>query len=70
MIVGILRRGVQNGELTRDTDIDALAWHYFGVLQAVVNFPHAGADLGMLTRMIDVAMAGWPANDKPPQPVR
>jgi hypothetical protein len=45
-------------------------WHYFGVLQAVVNFPHAGADLGMLTRMIDVAMAGWPANDKLPQPVR
>jgi AcrR family transcriptional regulator len=59
VLVGILQRGVKNGELTRDADVDALAWHYFGVLQAIVNFPHAGADLHTLHRMIDVAMAGW-----------
>jgi AcrR family transcriptional regulator len=64
VLVNILRKGVQNGELSHDADVDALAWLYFGVLQAVVNFPHAGADPGTLNRMIDVAMASWPANNK------
>jgi len=65
ILVKILREGIQNGELPRDADIDALAWYYFGVLQAVVNFPYAGADLESLSRMIDVALAVWPANDTP-----
>ncbi len=58
VFANILRKGVENGELRRDTDIDALAWHYFGVLQAVVNFPTAGAHESMLNRIIDVALAG------------
>jgi AcrR family transcriptional regulator len=61
----ILREGIQDGELPRDADVDTLAWYYFGVLQAVVNFPYAGADLGSLDRMIDLAMAVWTANDTP-----
>jgi AcrR family transcriptional regulator len=61
----ILREGIQYGELASDADLDALAWYYFGVLQAVVNFPHAGADLGTLERMVDVAMAAWPENSRP-----
>jgi hypothetical protein len=38
-----------------------MAWHYLGVLQAVLNFSQAGADPPMLDRMIDVAMSAWPA---------
>lgn len=58
IIAGFLREGQTKGELARDADIEALAWHYLGVLHAVLNFPYAGADL--LERMIDVAMSAWP----------
>lgn len=58
----ILQEGVNAGELARDADIGALAWYYFGVLQAVVNFPHSGASLDNLAGMIDVAMTAWPTN--------
>jgi AcrR family transcriptional regulator len=60
VFASILRKAAENGELRHDADIDALAWHYFGVLQTVLNFSTAGADENMLNRMIDVAMAGWP----------
>jgi TetR/AcrR family transcriptional regulator, copper-responsive repressor len=60
MIAGILRAGVTAGELAEDSNIDAMAWHYLGVLQAVLNFAQAGADAHMLDRMIDVAMSAWP----------
>jgi AcrR family transcriptional regulator len=56
----LLREGVEKGELAREADVDALAWHYLGVLQAVLNFPYAGADVSLLERMIDVAMSAWP----------
>lgn len=65
ILAKILREGIKDGELPRDADVDALAWYYFGVFQAVVNFPHAGADLGTLDRMVDVAMAAWPQNSRP-----
>jgi len=61
ILAGLLREGVAAGELAEDADIDAMAWHYLGVLQAVLNFAQAGADPGMLDRMIDVAMSAWPA---------
>jgi AcrR family transcriptional regulator len=60
-IASLLRDGVASGELAADTDIDALAWHYLGVVQAVLNLPQAGADAAALNRMIDVAMRAWPA---------
>jgi TetR/AcrR family transcriptional regulator, copper-responsive repressor len=60
ILAGLLREGVAAGELAEDTDIDAMAWHYLGVLQAVLNFPQAGADPRKLDRMIDVAMSVWP----------
>lgn len=62
IFAGLLREGVVAGELAEDTDIDAMAWHYLGVLQAVLNSPQAGADPTMLDRMIDVAMAVWPSS--------
>jgi AcrR family transcriptional regulator len=61
MLAGVLRKGVAAGELAADADIDAMAWHYLGVLQAVLNFAQAGADARTLDRMIDVAMSAWPA---------
>lgn len=60
ILAGLLREGVAAGELAEATDIDAMAWYYLGVLQAVLNFPPAGADPSMLDRMIDVAMSIWP----------
>jgi hypothetical protein len=64
MIAGILREGVTAGELAEDSNIDAMAWHYLGALQAVLNFPQAGADRSMLDQMIDVAMSAWPVQSR------
>ena len=61
ILAGLLRGGVAAGELAEDADIDAMAWYYLGVLQALLNFPQAGADPSMLDRMIDVAMSVWPS---------
>ena len=60
ILAGLLREGVAAGELAEETDIDAMAWYYLGMLQAVLNFPQAGADPSMLDRMIDAAMSVWP----------
>jgi AcrR family transcriptional regulator len=60
ILAGLLREGVAAGELAEDADIDAMAWHYLGVLQAELNFAQTGADRGALDRMIDVAMSAWP----------
>ncbi len=62
IFASMLHDAVRNEELAHDADINALAWYYFGVLQAVVNFSSAGADHGVLGRMIGVAMAAWPGH--------
>src|ERR1700748_1925834 len=41
LLAGLLREAVAAGELSEDADIDALAWHYLGVAQAVLNFAQA-----------------------------
>ena len=64
ILAGLLREGVAAGELAEDADIDAMAWHYLGVLQAVLNLAQAGADASTLDRMIDVAMSAWPARKR------
>jgi AcrR family transcriptional regulator len=64
MLAGVLRKGVAAGDLAADADIDAMAWHYLGVLQAVLNFAQAGADRNMLDRMIEIAMSAWPATTR------
>jgi AcrR family transcriptional regulator len=56
----LLREAKAKGELAEDADVEAMSWHYLGVLQAVLNFPQAGADSDAIGRMIDVAMAAWP----------
>lgn len=57
---GILREAVASGELAAATDIDGLAWHYLGVLQAILNLPQAGATAGELGRVVELAMMAWP----------
>jgi TetR/AcrR family transcriptional regulator, copper-responsive repressor len=64
MVAGLLREGVTAGELAEDANIEAMAWHYLGVLQALLNFPQAGADGSMLDQMIDVAMSAWPVQGR------
>ena len=60
ILIGLLRDGMAAGELGEDADIDALAWHYLAVLQAVLNFPQTGAERSIIDRMIAVAMLVWP----------
>ncbi|WP_219931128.1 TetR/AcrR family transcriptional regulator [Dickeya dianthicola] len=60
VLMNLLREALTAGELPAGTDIDALAWHFLGVMQAVVNFPLAGASPDALERMIAVAMLAWP----------
>lgn len=60
VLESMLAEAVAAGELPSDTDIAALAWHYLGVLHAVLNFPQTGIGPKMLDRMIEVAMSHWP----------
>ena len=60
IFTSLLREGVAKGELPKNADVDAMAWHYYGVLNAVRNLPMAGADQGALERMIKVALSAWP----------
>jgi len=61
----LLREGVANGEVAPGTHVDAFAWYYLGVLQAVLNLPQAGASGEALgSSIIDVAMSEWPEADK------
>jgi len=64
ILANLLREGQAKGELRHDADVDALAWHFLGILQAILNFPNAGADAGLLDRVIDVAMSAWPAHPR------
>ena len=60
MLRDLLAAAVALGELAADTDIDALSWHYLGVLQSLLNLPAAGATPFELRAVVDLAMATWP----------
>ncbi|MEZ2224610.1 TetR/AcrR family transcriptional regulator [Rhizobium sp. RCC_161_2] len=57
---GILNAAVANGELRSSADVEALAWHFLGVLQAIMNLPQIGATASDLRRMVVSAMLAWP----------
>lgn len=57
---GILTTAVSNGELSSSTDVEALEWHFLGVLQAIMNMPQIGATASDLRRMVASAMLAWP----------
>jgi hypothetical protein len=59
----ILNAAAANGELGSTADVDALAWHFLGVLQAIMNLPQAGATATDLRRMVAAAMTSWPHTD-------
>lgn len=56
----ILREAAANGELPSTADIDGLAWHFLGVLQAIMSLPQAGAKGDELRRVVDLGMLAWP----------
>ncbi len=60
IVEGILRDAATKGELSRDADVDALAWYYLGIVQAILNLPQAGASRAALQHMVDIAMSAWP----------
>lgn len=60
ILSSILNTAVTNGELTSSADASALAWHFLGVLQAVMNLPQVGATASDLRRMVTCAMSAWP----------
>jgi AcrR family transcriptional regulator len=64
VIEAMLEEAIATGELPADTDVAGLAWHYLGVLHAVLNLPSAGLAPEMLDRMIAVVMLHWPAPQK------
>ncbi|MBU9849986.1 TetR/AcrR family transcriptional regulator [Rahnella aceris] len=63
VLFNILAKGQQTGEIAQDVDPQLLAWYYFGILQAVVNLPAAGASRQMLSQLIDTSMSAWPKNE-------
>jgi AcrR family transcriptional regulator len=50
-------------EIPPETDCEALARFYMGVLQGMAIQAIDGADRRVLARMVDVAMRAWPAMD-------
>jgi AcrR family transcriptional regulator len=60
----ILSEAAANGELPSEADIDGLAWHFLGVLQAVMNLSQAGASGIELRRVIDLGMSAWPLTSR------
>ena len=61
LLEDLLREAIAVGELPAGADVAALAWHFLGVMQAILNLPQAGASRRELNRMITVAMLAWPA---------
>jgi AcrR family transcriptional regulator len=68
ILESILCDGASNGELAPDAKMDGLAWHYLGVLQAVLTLPQAGAAPNAMRHVVDIAMSVWPDARRTPAP--
>lgn len=64
MIRACLERGRAQGELSPDTDIDALARYFATVSQGISVQAASGVATGELHKTISIAMRGWP--ESPP----
>ena len=58
-----LRKGVREGELTPDTDVDAMAAFYTTVLQGLSIRARDGAPRHSLEAVVDNALSAWPGTD-------
>jgi AcrR family transcriptional regulator len=56
-----LDQAVREGELPAGTDVDGMARLYFGLFQGMAIQAKDGASSGELRKMVDGAMAAWPA---------
>jgi AcrR family transcriptional regulator len=57
-------RDVANGTLPADCDPEMLAGHAFSVVQGMSTLAKDGASRGKLLKIVDAAMACWPAAEK------
>jgi AcrR family transcriptional regulator len=57
---GRLRRAVREGELSRDTDVRAVAAFYTTVLQGLSIQARDGAPRSSLNAIVDSALSAWP----------
>jgi AcrR family transcriptional regulator len=64
VLLDILKAAKTGGELRQDANLESLSWYYLGTLQAIVNFPPAGAPIDALQDLVSIAMSAWP----PPAP--
>ena len=51
---------IDGAVLAPDTDAEALAAHVLAVIQGMSTLARDGAQRGLLTRIADAALAGWP----------
>ncbi len=56
----ILGEAVERGELAGEADVNGLAWHYLGILQAIMTLPQAGATAEEARRVVDLGLLAWP----------
>ncbi|MEO3811127.1 TetR/AcrR family transcriptional regulator [Sphaerisporangium sp. B11E5] len=54
-----LERGIEEGDVTDGTDVDAVAGFYATVLQGMAVQSRDGADRGRLETVVDCALAAW-----------
>ena len=59
-----IEQDVADGRLPAGTDAAMLAGHAFAVVQGMSTLAKDGADRGKLLRIVEAAMAGWPAIDR------
>lgn len=60
-----LVRAIDEGELPASTDVLALAKFYAAVIQGMSIQARDGATTGELTKVVELAMAAWPAGPAP-----
>jgi AcrR family transcriptional regulator len=56
-----LETAIADGELAASADPDSLSRFYVGIVQSIGLQAHDGAPYALLEKMVDIAMAAWPA---------
>jgi AcrR family transcriptional regulator len=64
VLLDILKAARTEVEVCQNANLESLSWYYLGTLQAIVNFPPAGASIDALEDLVSIAMSAWP----PPAP--